>query len=456
MVNAVDIEIDHDNPSLLRTTLSGELTEIPALNLAVNGAPWATAPTIPDPTAPQDRKIWSCELPPLLAPASGELVELIDSRNGRSIKQVQLGMREPKRNGLGLLAAEVYGDGVNPLFSAPSMLFDGAVVTIRGAHLPPMGDPSKLRFVLGPGVAFTLEYPLYSPEFEAHYWFWPNAGWSGFHVSIDLAKSSAAADPFRISFVHVLDGAEKPGGAVCIPSQMVSSIGFPGGLDDPTPTQPQEPNQIAVFVGYNHFRLIAESLGKFGIAPRRGTALLDWQCGDGRVTRHFLDHWPGADIWGIDSDAEAIAFCKRRFGAGAFVHGSFTPSTPLATEYFDAVYSVKTMPFLRKEELRPWMEELARLLKPGGLALLAFSGECAAAYLSRYLNGDWWGRWRSQGYNDELCAPELKARLGVPEYAPDVFRSAESVKIESSQFFETLAIEPARFGYLDLAILRKR
>lgn len=455
MVNVADIELSHDNPSSLRLTLGDGLTEIPALNLTVNGKPWATIPTVPDPTALQDRRVWSCELPPLHALVGGEFIEIIDPRNGRLVKQVQLGAREPRRNGMGLLAADVYGDGADPLFSAPSMLYDGAFVTIYGAHLPPMGDPSKLRFVLGPGVAFTLEYPLYSPEFGDHYWYWPNASWSAFRLSIDLTRSSAAADPFKISFVHMLDATERQGGVVYIPNQMISSIGFPGGLDDPTPVQ-QEPAQIAVFNGYNNYRCMAELLSRFGVAPRKGATLLDWQCGEGRVTRHFLDNWAGADVWGIDSDREKIAFCKRRFSSGAFVHGSFKPSMPFTSEYFDAVYSLTAMPFLPAADEGSWMEELARLLKPGGLAVLAFPGGCAAAYSSRYLDRDWWNRWKSKGYNDELCDPELKARLGVPSYIPNVYRSMENVKIESSGVFETLAIEPARFGYLDVAVLRKR
>lgn len=456
MVNLVDVEHDHDDPSLLRTTLGGGLNEIPALALSVNGETWATVPTTPDPAAPQDRKIWSCELPPLLASTSGEFIELIDPRDGRSIKRVRLGEREPRRNGLGLLAAEVYGAGVTPLFSAPSMLYDGAVVTIRGAHLPPMGDPSKLRFVPGPGVAFAFDYPLYSPEFKDHYWYWPNACWSGFRLSIDLARSAAASDPFKISFVHMPDAAEARGGAVHIPFQMISAIGFPGGLDDPAPLQSLDPPQIAGFTGYNLYRRLSELLSQFGVAPRKGATLLDWQCGDGRVMRHFLDNWPGADLCGIDSDRERIAFCKRRFSGGAFVHGSFKPSAPLGSESFDAVYSLAAMPLLRMEEQRMWIEELARLLKPGGLAILAFAGECAAAYASRYLDGGWWSRWKNKGYNDELSDPALRARLGVPDYFPIVYRSAENVRIESSEGFETLAIEPARFGYLDAAVLRKR
>jgi hypothetical protein len=70
------------------------------------------------------QKLSSCELPPLFAPVEGEVVELVDAHTQALLDPIVLGKREPKLNGHGLKATEVYAGGAAPLFSAtvwPSM-----------------------------------------------------------------------------------------------------------------------------------------------------------------------------------------------------------------------------------------------------------------------------------------------------------------------------------------------
>jgi hypothetical protein len=105
------------------------LAAISALTLRLNGRAWATLLTTPDVTASATQKLWSCELPPLFAPVEGEVVELVDAHTQALLDLIVLGKREPKLNGHGLKAAEVYAGGAAPLFAATGMAFDGALVT---------------------------------------------------------------------------------------------------------------------------------------------------------------------------------------------------------------------------------------------------------------------------------------------------------------------------------------
>jgi ubiquinone/menaquinone biosynthesis C-methylase UbiE len=452
-----DIEAVCEGAGPLDVTLRGALAEVPALALRVDGKIWTVLPTTPHPTWPDVHRMWSCELPPLHAPADGEIVELVDPRTMTLLDRIVLGRREPKRNGYGLAAADVYADDAAPLFSAPGMAFDGAVITVYGAHLPPMGDPSKLRADFNPGVAHVFDYPLPSPEFANHYWYWPNAGHSAFRVTIDLAASLPASDPFDFRFVYSLDdGAERNSGSVYIPSQLSAAVGFPSDVTQITRVQTFDSPQTVAFTGYNAYRSVVALLDVYGIRPRSGLSILDWGCGHGRVTRHFLQNWRGTEIWGTDIDPENIHWCKRRFSDGVFVLSPLWPPSELPAETFDAVFGISVMTHLSAPAQQAWLAELSRVLKPNGLALLTFSGEAGVAYSSAFRDPTWWKRWQEAGFDDEQVDPVLSSKISDATYYRNTHQTAANIRATWSNWFDILGIERTKFGYQDVAVMRKR
>lgn len=123
---------------------------------------------------------------------------------------------------------------------------------------------------------------------------------------------------------------------------------------------------------------IRESLARQGMALGDVRSLLDFGCGCGRVIRHWRD--ARARIRGTDADAGAIAWCRRNLPFAQFSVNALRPPLEYAEAEFDLVYALSVFTHLPEELQRPWLEELARVLLPGGHLLVSVHGE---AYLPR-------------------------------------------------------------------------
>ena len=111
-----------------------------------------------------------------------------------------------------------------------------------------------------------------------------------------------------------------------------------------------------------------------------GLAVLDFGCGCGRTLRHFTS----TTIHGCDVDAEAIAWMQRSVAFERFAANRFEPPLPWFEATFDLVYSVSVFTHVTESAQRAWLQELARVLKPGGAALLTVQTGHA---LSMFVNG---------------------------------------------------------------------
>jgi hypothetical protein len=163
-----------------------------------DGRAWATVPAFADPEDPSLLR-FKCQLPAIASPQQTD-VRALDAGTGRSLRQID--DRQPKVNAYGLLAHDVLMVHCKPFIAVPWVSFDGAHLTISGAHLPPAGDPSSLQVRLASGVKFKFDYPLISPQFQQHFWYWPNAHLSNLILTIDLPASSAKADAFSVEFFY--------------------------------------------------------------------------------------------------------------------------------------------------------------------------------------------------------------------------------------------------------------
>jgi SAM-dependent methyltransferase len=102
--------------------------------------------------------------------------------------------------------------------------------------------------------------------------------------------------------------------------------------------------------------------------------LLDFGCGCGRVLRHWsgLTH---TEIHGSDFNRALVRWCQSnlRF-ARCSVNGLQPPLASDAGE-FDVVYAVSVFTHFPQELESAWIDELSRVLKPGGLLLLTTHGD---------------------------------------------------------------------------------
>jgi len=376
-----------------------------------------------------------------------------------------MGFQDERLNAYGVSAATIMALHGRPMFGASYLRFDGRHLVVVGSHLPPNGDPDALGVAFGPGVAYSFDYPLASPEWGSHYWYWPNSDYSTFELTIDLPASSADADPFHFWFTTPADmplGAVPataftfgtPHGHVWIPPHLDSFIGYPADSTQLTRVQTWSTSQTVTFSGYSAFRSMEALLLRYGVQRRSGLRVLDWGCGHGRVARHFIQNWPEARVTGLDIDAENIAWCQANLPSGQFTTAPLRPPTSLADSSFDAIFSISVMTHLTPEVQLLWLEELARILKPGGIAAISFGGPGSVAFSSFWHAHDYLDEWRSEGIHSSQIDLALSGKVAEADYYRNTAQTYEYTVANWSKHFDILAIAPEALGYLDFAILR--
>jgi SAM-dependent methyltransferase len=78
---------------------------------------------------------------------------------------------------------------------------------------------------------------------------------------------------------------------------------------------------------------------------------------------------------GVDVDGEAIRWNARHIPRGDFVPISPLPPTPLPSASFDVIYAVSVFTHLDEAPQFLWLEELTRVLRPGGLLMASTHSE---------------------------------------------------------------------------------
>jgi SAM-dependent methyltransferase len=121
---------------------------------------------------------------------------------------------------------------------------------------------------------------------------------------------------------------------------------------------------------------VRDTLDRHGIDIARLGAILDLGCGCGRVVRQWAS-LPGR-VHGCDYNPRVVAWCRRNLPFARFEVNGLAPPLPYDAGQFDLVYALSVFTHLAEPMLRPWMEELRRVLKPGGFLIVTTHGE---AYL---------------------------------------------------------------------------
>jgi len=127
-----------------------------------------------------------------------------------------------------------------------------------------------------------------------------------------------------------------------------------------------------ISAGRNCFEPIVHAMDRYGLPRAPRCPVLDFGCGAGRVLQYFRPL--GFALFGCDVDESAIGYLKRVYpDVTAHVTG-YAPPLPYEDGQFAHVFSVSVWTHLPPQLQEPWLKEMKRILRPGGLALLTTIG----------------------------------------------------------------------------------
>jgi SAM-dependent methyltransferase len=215
------------------------------------------------------------------------------------------------------------------------------------------------------------------------------------------------------------------------------------------------PNSTSYLVGgstiVRRFELYLRE--RFAMSVADFDRVLDWGCGSARLTSHLLRL--NANTWGIDIDKDNIDWCNRcvREGAGHFRHISLMPPTPFLENEFDLIVGVSVFTHLGEDDQFRWLAELARITKPGGIALISIKGLSVFAMERTNL------AIVEKLYNDHIVVTglnyDLIGHIEHETYYKDVLHTSDYILSFWSRYFEIVDIIPGLALPQDLIVMRK-
>ena len=180
---------------------------------------------------------------------------------------------------------------------------------------------------------------------------------------------------------------------------------------------------------YHWMRFSMEALEKIKFNFRTVDTILEFGCGSARLLR-LLRCIPDVNLIGTDMNSVCIDWCRKNIAGAEFYQNEMQPPLAFAQEStIDLIFACSVFIHISIDLQKLWLEELNRILKPGGIFLCTVLGE---RYIESMLSRQ-----------DQ----EILARDGSFELGPDHERaSLSSQKTGQDDVFQTREQVLASFG----------
>jgi 2-polyprenyl-3-methyl-5-hydroxy-6-metoxy-1,4-benzoquinol methylase len=127
---------------------------------------------------------------------------------------------------------------------------------------------------------------------------------------------------------------------------------------------------------------LAALIGAHAPATTGPIEILEWGCGPGRLLRPLQARLGRrVRLSGCDPLAACVAGARRYVAGVEITQSRRAPPAPYPAAQFDGVYGVSILTHLPTGAAAAWMKDIARLLRPGGLAILTTHGPRHASRL---------------------------------------------------------------------------
>jgi SAM-dependent methyltransferase len=107
----------------------------------------------------------------------------------------------------------------------------------------------------------------------------------------------------------------------------------------------------------------------------RPLKIFEWGCGPARVLQYLQspseDRW---DLYGSDYNPKTVDWWRKSFPHIVFLNNELEPPIQAESASFDVIYCISVFTHLSEPLHYKWIDEIMRLLKPGGLFIGTFHG----------------------------------------------------------------------------------
>lgn len=180
--------------------------------------------------------------------------------------------------------------------------------------------------------------------------------------------------------------------------------------------------------------------------------VLDYGCGSARVLRWFREESRTCNFFGSDINPEAIEWCRRYISFAEFSVNNPAPPLDFPDASFDLIYGISVMTHLDEELQLAWLEELNRLIRPGGLVILTVHGEdLPPLYMSAqetfqyYSQGQFYKRVVEKGGVD-----------GLPDFYQVAYHTRAYIEDKWSKYFQLAAYIKHGMLYMQDTVVMKK
>ena len=184
-------------------------------------------------------------------------------------------------------------------------------------------------------------------------------------------------------------------------------------------------------------------------------SVLEFGCGSARVLRHFR-HIEDLLLAGTDANPTPIEWDRKKLPGIEFSHNSLQPPLSYKDGAFDFIYGISVFTHIPLPWQRAWLDELRRVLRPGGYLLCTVHGEY---FINSMLNNEDRLKLQREG-NLTLDAKNPRTSYSSQVLGSwDVFQSRDEILNAFGRNFELLCYEREAVGGQggqDVLVLRKR
>jgi ubiquinone/menaquinone biosynthesis C-methylase UbiE len=192
----------------------------------------------------------------------------------------------------------------------------------------------------------------------------------------------------------------------------------------------------------------------FGRRVTEFQTMVDWGVGCARVLRHFIEsaaplHFPQSPqaLIGFDIDPYNLNVCQQILPQLRFALLQPDGVLPLESHSVDLLYGISVMTHLSEHHQFMWLEEIKRVMRPGGAVILTIGAE--AVYYRRYAAIR--TAFVEKAGIAEMADPTLGGEFHTYRHTA---HSRNYIRKEWGKYFEILDVIPAAMVNQDYVVLR--